>query len=71
MSTLLVLLALSCPATKLQNTSLYPWDKEDKKYLATAKRRCGQLYPDSPCLKLFKKFDELSYIAICGEEEGK
>ena len=56
----------SCPQTKMLNTSKYGWNDYDMDMLKQAKKRCGELYPDAPCVKLFKKYDKLSYSVICG-----
>lgn len=69
MITLLALAALSCPETKMQNVSGFPWNEEDRKVLAQTKKRCGELYDDSPCVKLFRKWGERDYSVICGAEK--
>lgn len=58
---------LSCPPTKMENTSKYPWNDYDKKILTYMETRCGQVYPDAPCVKLFRKFDDQQYSVICGK----
>lgn len=37
----------------------------DTEVLNSAKKRCGELYPDSPCLKTLIKKKEGLYNAIC------
>lgn len=69
MNFLLFLAALSCPATKIVNTSGYPWNKDDAAMLRQAKVRCGELYEDSPCLKLIKKYGFNDYSVVCGAPE--
>lgn len=61
------LLALSCPATVMQNVSSYPWNAYDRKILRQAQKRCGELYDDSPCVKLFRKYNKVQYSVICGK----
>ena len=59
--------ALSCPATKIINTSKYPWTSEDEQNLKRATRRCGEIYGESgSCLTVFTKKDERAYTAACG-----
>ena len=65
---LLLLLALSCPNTIIINQNKEPWNEFDAKTLASAKIRCGELYPDAPCVKKFyKRPDEQNYWVICGK----
>lgn len=63
---LLILLALSCPITKIENISGHPWNKHDQEVLEYVQKRCGQVYPDSPCVKLFRKREAQDYSVICG-----
>lgn len=64
---LFILLTLSCPVTKMQNITPFPWNDHDFNTLAFVKNRCVQIYPDSPCVKLFRKFGKQDYSVICGE----
>lgn len=64
---LLFTLAMACPQVKYQNVTKFPWNEEDKKTLVQAQKRCGELYPDAPCVKLFRKFGERDYSVICGK----
>jgi len=45
------------------------WSDHDKYILNTAKQRCGEKFPEAPCLTTFVKKEELVYWAICGEKE--
>lgn len=63
------MLILSCPITVLQNTSGYPWNRYDRKEMEYAKKRCGEIYLDAPCLKFWKKWGKQDYSAICGKEK--
>lgn len=60
--------AKSCPKTILKG-----WDNEsemtipDRSAYARAKKHCGQLYKQSPCLKVFEKVSFQNYYAICGK----
>lgn len=62
--------ALSCPKTKMVNTSGYPWNDYDKSILAQTRQRCGEIYADSPCVKLFKKWGKQDYSVICGAKKS-
>lgn len=66
---LLTTVALSCPPTKMENATTYPWNEFDMKTLKHVKTRCGQIYPNSPCVKLFRKWDKKDYSVICGREK--
>ena len=54
--------------TKMENTTPYPWNDYDKSILEYVKKRCVQVYPDAPCVKLFRKYNYQQYSAICGEQ---
>ena len=64
-----LIIALSCPTTKIVNVSDYPWNDYDNSILEQARKRCGELYDDAPCVKLFRKYDFQQYSVICGEEK--
>jgi len=53
----------------MQNVSKDPWNDYDRKQMSMAEKRCGELYPDAPCLKLWRKFGIQMYTAICGEKK--
>ena len=55
-----------CPATKIDNWTKV-WNEQDQKTLDGAKIRCGQIYPDAPCVKFFRKKDDTTYNVICGK----
>lgn len=59
---------LSCPLPKVENKT-NTWDKQDQEALLTATSRCKEIYPDAPCLKMFRKADEGIYSALCGSGE--
>lgn len=65
LNSLLFILALTCSDTVIKNTSKYPWNDYDTQILTYLKRRCGEVYPDAPCLKWMKKWGEKDYSAIC------
>jgi hypothetical protein len=64
-----LLLALSCSPPVMQNKTKYPWNDFDRKELKYAQKRCGEIYKDSPCVKLFKKYDKNQYSVICGDKK--
>jgi hypothetical protein len=64
--TLMSLAALSCPKTIMVNHTSHPWNDHDRSVLETAKKRCGQIYPDAPCVKEFYKIDKQDYHVTCG-----
>lgn len=68
MISLIVLAALGCPTTKIENHTK-EWNKQDQWTFDRAKVRCGELYPEAPCLKLFRKKDSMTYNAVCGEKK--
>jgi hypothetical protein len=63
--TTLLLLALSCPVTKIDNRTHF-WNKQDKAALKRAHKGCRLYYPKDPCLKVFIKKESGLYNAICG-----
>ena len=67
----IILLTLSCPQVKMVNVSGYPWNSYDRKELRYARKRCGEIYPDAKCVKLFRKFGKRDFTVICGAEENK
>lgn len=56
-----------CPKPEIVNESKKPFNEQDKQTLARAYKRCGELYKDSPCVKLFIKRTERDYAVICGK----
>lgn len=57
-----------CPKTKLINVTPYPWNEFDTATLRIANKRCGELYPNSRCVKMFRKWGERDYSVICGRD---
>lgn len=55
----------NCPETKIVNHTK-TWNEQDQKTLDRAKKRCGQLYPEAPCVKVFTKKDDSTYTVACG-----
>jgi hypothetical protein len=65
----LTLAALSCSPTTMINQTKDPWNRFDKTVLQKAEVRCGEIYPDAPCVKSFYKRPEQSYWVICKGEK--
>jgi len=63
-----LLMALSCPKTLMDNQTNFKWTAHDYKTLEYAKKRCVEIYPDSKCVKYFKKWGKQDYSVICGAE---
>lgn len=59
------LMALSCPASKIENYTK-EWNRQDQQTFDHAKIRCAEIYPEAPCMKLFRKKDSTTYNVICG-----
>jgi len=57
--------AAQCPKVKIINKT-DSWTKTDGQNFRQAQRRCKQLFEDSPCLKIFEKYDFQAYRATCG-----
>lgn len=58
--------SVQCPETIIENRT-DEWNTQDMQTLVNAKKRCGEIYPDSPCLKKLIKKDSQTYNAICGK----
>jgi len=56
---------IQCLPVMIQNQTPR-WDPSDEKALTRASVRCGEIYPEAPCLKKFYKLDENRYSALCG-----
>lgn len=64
-----LLIALSCPTPVMQNVSKEPWNDYDRSMLAQTEKRCGEIYPTAPCVKLFRKYNRKQYSVICGKKK--
>ena len=49
------------------NNTDQPWNDFDNQHLKIAQKRCGEIYKNSPCVKMFKKRTERDYSVICGK----
>ena len=67
MINLIAFTMLSCPTTKIVNHTDV-WSEYDKSVLNTAKVRCNEIYPGSPCVKVFIKKEEQLYNVVCGSK---
>lgn len=54
---------INCPETKRLGL---PYSNLDEANYRLAIPRCAQLFPVSPCLKVFSKIADNTYRAICG-----
>ncbi len=54
-----------CSPTKILSEK--PLDDYDKKTLEHARKRCGELYPNSPCVKVFIVYKPRTYGVVCGK----
>lgn len=64
---LTLVLAISCQIPKIV---IYPgltWNRFDTQTLEKAKVRCGELYKQSPCVKVFYKKAERTHSVVCGK----
>lgn len=48
-----------------------PFTDIDKKNKEVARKRCVEIYPTSPCLKVFAKMAAYTYRAICGSYDAQ
>ena len=56
---------IQCVPTDMQNTSGFEWNEFDRQTYKVAQRRCGELYKNSPCVKIFRKWGERDYSVLC------
>lgn len=68
MNLLFLLTALSCPEVHMVNTSGEGWTSNDYDIIESAKIRCGEIYPEAPCLIKFEKYAFQSYRTTCGKK---
>lgn len=69
---MLLLAVLSCPQVIMVNETVKPWNKRDYQILRQVKKRCGEIYNDAPCVKLFKKYgDGHDYSVVCGAKDDR
>lgn len=56
----------SCPATKFIGLAPATMTEMDKYNFKTALKRCPELYPNSPCVKVFEQKGFQNYLVTCG-----
>ncbi len=64
MITAVVLLAAGCLNTSVENRTS-EWTRRDDTTLAVSQKRCEAKFPDSPCVKLFRKHSFQGYHVVC------
>jgi hypothetical protein len=68
--TFLLYLALTAPlpncTTPVLDNQTSTWTAVDLQSYNGAVQRCFTKYPNSPCLKVFRKLEQGRYQAICG-----
>jgi len=65
MSSLLLLVALSCPIPEIVTLD-GKWTFYDEQAKDGAAIRCGLIYPKSPCLVKFVRVADKKHRAVCG-----
>lgn len=61
--------ALYCHAPTLTNLSKEPWTSHDREVIKFTHKRCGEIYPISPCLSRFIKLESNRYRVYCQEKK--
>lgn len=64
-----LILVLLCGPVLFINLTKEPWSRIDYDNAEHATKRCGEIYPNSPCLKKFIKVRTQMYRAICGKDK--
>lgn len=64
-----VITGCTCPATKQINITPFPWNKRDDEIVTQVKKRCKEIYKNSPCAKEVIKIEEHGYHVVCGHTE--
>ncbi len=67
MQNLILVALLACNPPIIENRTEFPWNDYDQQHLDTAKKRCGEIYKNSPCVVKFIKRTESDYSVICGK----
>jgi len=68
LSSFVLFTSLLCFPATVYNTS-GEWNIIDSRQLSFSKKRCGEIYKKSPCLKYFWKVEENLYRVICGRKK--
>lgn len=69
MKFLILTAALNCSPTEMINKTSDPWNDQDKQHLDIAKKRCGEIYKNSACVRTFIKRTTSDYSVICSKEK--
>lgn len=65
----MIVYTYACAITVMVNLTPLPWDARDLEVKDIAAKRCGELFPQSPCLKRFTKLREQGYNVICASKQ--
>lgn len=57
-----------CPVPEVRNKTKV-WNNFDRQVFKQAQKRCGELFSESPCLKIFLKSEEMVYSVMCSKPE--
>jgi len=60
-----------CPVANVSNRTTTEWNTRDQSVFVQNLERCRSKYPNSPCLKLFKKTGIRSYRALCSKNHNR
>jgi len=66
----LLMSSTGCPSTNITNRTHSEWNSRDQSVFVQNLERCRSKYPNSPCLKLFKKTGTRSYRALCSKNHN-
>lgn len=66
MTPFLLAAALSCPPIIQENQADNKWSNHDRKILESYKARCGEVFPEAPCVAMIVKREARVYWVICG-----
>lgn len=66
---MIVKFALVCVLPVIVNNTDV-WDERDKEVMREAQQRCGEIFPDAPCLTKIVKTGDNSYQIYCGAEHA-
>lgn len=59
--------AKRCPKPYIEYRNGTKYAPQDDIQIKVASKRCGQLYPESPCVIKIIKVGKLDYHAVCGK----
>jgi hypothetical protein len=67
---LFLLAALSCPPIIQENQTELSWGEKDKAIADQYRSRCGDVFPEAPCVAMIIKREKQVYWVICGAEKS-